>query len=170
MRGGQLKQTFIFLVLLFVVSLNCYAEETRAVSILLDVSRSLKPADFEKTKATVQQWLDQDHWNLGSLYTFGSKMEKITREQLTSTTATESYTSFNDAAYDAMQDLTKQSADKKALIDFKETRTLGDFITERGKIIPSRVTGTCTWHQRKLAAAIKQARSIALLPYAAVRI
>ncbi|MBI3801156.1 MAG: 30S ribosomal protein S18 [Deltaproteobacteria bacterium] len=61
-------------------------------------------------------------------------------------------------------------ADKKALINYKETRTLGDFITERGKIIPSRVTGTCTWHQRKLAAAIKQARSIALLPYAATRI
>jgi small subunit ribosomal protein S18 len=61
-------------------------------------------------------------------------------------------------------------ADKKAVIDYKETRTLGDFVTERGKIIPSRVTGTCTWHQRKLAAAIKQARAIALLPYAAVRI
>jgi len=61
-------------------------------------------------------------------------------------------------------------ADKRAVIDYKETRTLGDFVTDRGKIIPSRVTGTCTWHQRKLAAAIKQARSIALLPYAAVRI
>jgi len=61
-------------------------------------------------------------------------------------------------------------ADKKAVINYKETRTLGDFVTERGKIIPSRVTGTCTWHQRKLAAAIKQARSIALLPYAALRI
>jgi len=61
-------------------------------------------------------------------------------------------------------------ADKKALIDYKEIRVLGDFITERGKIIPSRVTGTCTWHQRKLAASIKQARAIALLPYAAARI
>jgi small subunit ribosomal protein S18 len=61
-------------------------------------------------------------------------------------------------------------ADKKAVINYKETRTLGDFVTERGKIIPSRVTGTCAWHQRKLAAAIKQARSIALLPYTAVRI
>ncbi len=60
-------------------------------------------------------------------------------------------------------------ADKRALIDFKETRTLGDFVTDRGKIIPSRVTGSCTWHQRKLAAAIKQARAIALLPYASGR-
>lgn len=59
-------------------------------------------------------------------------------------------------------------ADKGALIDYKEIRMLGDFVSERGKIVPSRVTGTCTWHQRKLTAAIKRARAIALLPYAAV--
>ena len=61
-------------------------------------------------------------------------------------------------------------ADKAAVIDYKETRTLADFVSERGKIIPSRITGTCTWHQRKLTTAIKRARSVALLPYAAVRI
>jgi small subunit ribosomal protein S18 len=61
-------------------------------------------------------------------------------------------------------------ADKGAIIDYKEVRVLEDFISERGKIIPSRITGTCAWHQRKLATAIKQARAIALLPYAAVRI
>jgi small subunit ribosomal protein S18 len=61
-------------------------------------------------------------------------------------------------------------ADKGATIDYKETRTLEDFVSERGKIIPSRITGTCAWHQRKLTTAIKRARAIALLPYAAARI
>ena len=61
-------------------------------------------------------------------------------------------------------------ADKGAVIDYKETRILADFVSERGKIIPNRITGTCAWHQRKLTAAIKRARAIALLPYAALRI
>jgi small subunit ribosomal protein S18 len=61
-------------------------------------------------------------------------------------------------------------ADKRAFIDYKEVRTLEDFISERGKIIPSRITGTCAWHQRKLTTSIKQARAIALLPYASTRI
>jgi small subunit ribosomal protein S18 len=39
--------------------------------------------------------------------------------------------------------------DKRDFIDYKETATLKDFVTERGKIIPSRITGTCMWHQRK---------------------
>jgi small subunit ribosomal protein S18 len=47
---------------------------------------------------------------------------------------------------------------------------LEDFVSERGKIIPSRITGTCAWHQRKLTQAIKQARAIALLPYASTRL
>jgi small subunit ribosomal protein S18 len=61
-------------------------------------------------------------------------------------------------------------ADKGAGIDYKEQRMLEDFISERGKIIPSRITGTCAWHQRKLTKAIKQARSIALVPYASGRL
>ncbi len=44
---------------------------------------------------------------------------------------------------------------------------LGNFITDRGKIIPSRITGNCARHQRRLTTAIKQARSVALLPFAA---
>ena len=61
-------------------------------------------------------------------------------------------------------------ADKGAsIIDYKEQRMLEDFMSERGKIIPSRITGTCAWHQRKLTKAIKQARSIALVPYASAR-
>lgn len=60
--------------------------------------------------------------------------------------------------------------DKCDFIDYKETPILKDFITERGKIIPSRITGTCVWHQRKLTLAIKQARAVALLPYVAAQV
>ena len=50
-------------------------------------------------------------------------------------------------------------------IDYKDVTLLRDFITETGKIIPSRVTGTKSIYQRKLATAIKRARYLALLPY-----
>jgi small subunit ribosomal protein S18 len=50
-------------------------------------------------------------------------------------------------------------------IDYKNPKSLRMFITERGKIIPRRITGTCAKHQRELTVAIKQARQIALLPY-----
>jgi small subunit ribosomal protein S18 len=56
-------------------------------------------------------------------------------------------------------------ADKDSRIDYKDSRGLGHFLTERGKIIPSRITGTCALHQRQLTAAIKRARTVALLPY-----
>jgi small subunit ribosomal protein S18 len=56
-------------------------------------------------------------------------------------------------------------ADKSLTIDYKEPRTLRNFTTERGKIIPRRISGTCAKHQRKLTLAIKRARMIALLPY-----
>ena len=56
---------------------------------------------------------------------------------------------------------------QKMKIDYKEADTLRRFITERGKILPRRITGTCAKHQRALALAIKQARSIALLPFVA---
>jgi small subunit ribosomal protein S18 len=56
-------------------------------------------------------------------------------------------------------------ADTSLVIDYKETRTLKYFITERGKIIPRRISGTCAKHQRSLTVAIKRARTIALLPF-----
>lgn len=55
--------------------------------------------------------------------------------------------------------------DKVTHIDYKDERRLSRFITEQGKIIPRRVTGTCGRHQRQLAIAVKRARHIALLPY-----
>ena len=51
-------------------------------------------------------------------------------------------------------------------IDYKDYRTLGQFVAESGKIVPRRLTGVCTPHQRRLSVAIKQARNIALLPFA----
>jgi len=56
-------------------------------------------------------------------------------------------------------------ADRGLEIDYKEPRTLRNFTTERGKIIPRRISGACAKHQRKLTLAIKRARMIALLPY-----
>ena len=56
-------------------------------------------------------------------------------------------------------------ADSSLVIDYKEVRTLRHFTTERGKIIPKRISGTCSKHQRQLSQAIKRARTIALLPY-----
>jgi small subunit ribosomal protein S18 len=54
---------------------------------------------------------------------------------------------------------------KKATIDYKDAGGLKRFTTERGKIMPRRITGTCAKHQRELARAIKRARTLALLPY-----
>ncbi|HDI59410.1 MAG TPA: 30S ribosomal protein S18 [Desulfobacteraceae bacterium] len=56
-------------------------------------------------------------------------------------------------------------ADSSIVIDYKEPKTLRHFITERGKIIPRRISGTCARHQRTLTQAIKRARTIALLPF-----
>ena len=50
-------------------------------------------------------------------------------------------------------------------IDYKDVAMLKHYVTERGKIIPRRISGNCAYHQRKVAKAIKQARQIALLPY-----
>jgi small subunit ribosomal protein S18 len=53
-------------------------------------------------------------------------------------------------------------------MDYKDAKMLAGFLTERGKIIPSRITGNCARHQRSLTGAVKQARSVALLPYQVV--
>ena len=57
--------------------------------------------------------------------------------------------------------------DKVEHIDYKEIARLRRYINERGKILPRRMMGTCAKHQRQLGVAIKRARAIALLPYAA---
>jgi small subunit ribosomal protein S18 len=57
-------------------------------------------------------------------------------------------------------------AEKNLSIDYKEPRTLRYFISERGKIVPRRISGNCAKHQRQITEAIKRARNIALLPVA----
>ena len=57
--------------------------------------------------------------------------------------------------------------DKVNNIDYKDTAKIRRFLSERGKILPRRTTGTCAAHQRDLTTAIKRARQIALLPYVA---
>jgi small subunit ribosomal protein S18 len=57
--------------------------------------------------------------------------------------------------------------DKIESIDYKEYARLKKFITERGKILPRRITGNCAKHQRQLTVAIKRARNMALLPFTA---
>jgi len=56
-------------------------------------------------------------------------------------------------------------ADKILKIDYKDADLLSKYISERGKIMPKRMTGVCAIHQRELARAIKRARIVALLPY-----
>lgn len=55
--------------------------------------------------------------------------------------------------------------DKAEGIDFKDTMKIKRYLTERGKIIPRRITGNCSFHQRQLATAVKKARENALIPY-----
>ena len=56
-------------------------------------------------------------------------------------------------------------ADKIDYIDYKDTARLRKYISERSKILPRRITGTCAKHQRQVTVAVKRARQIALLPY-----
>lgn len=56
-------------------------------------------------------------------------------------------------------------SEKDATIDYRDPGSLKFFISERGKIVPRRISGNCAKHQRKVAEAVKQARQLALLPY-----
>ncbi|MCI5726244.1 MAG: 30S ribosomal protein S18 [Clostridium sp.] len=56
-------------------------------------------------------------------------------------------------------------SDKAEAIDYKDTAKLRKYVTERGKILPRRISGTCAKHQRQLTIAVKRARNIALLPF-----
>ena len=58
-------------------------------------------------------------------------------------------------------------ADKIDFIDYKDPTRLKKFVTERGKILPRRISGNCSRHQRTLCMAIKRSRDIALMPYTA---
>jgi small subunit ribosomal protein S18 len=57
-------------------------------------------------------------------------------------------------------------ADPKVQADYKEAALLRHFVSERGKLVPRRITGNCALHQRQVATAIRRARMIALIPFA----
>ncbi len=59
-------------------------------------------------------------------------------------------------------------ADSNMKINYKDIKTLGHFVTERGKILPRRISGNCAKHQRDITEAIKRARNIALMPFSIV--
>jgi small subunit ribosomal protein S18 len=59
----------------------------------------------------------------------------------------------------------KFCAEKVDVVDYKDVRRLKSLVTERGKIIPRRISGSCARHQRDLTHAVKRARVVALLPY-----
>ena len=61
----------------------------------------------------------------------------------------------------------KFCSEKIDVIDYKDVKLIGQFVSDRGKILPRRLTGTCSRHQHRLTAAIKRARNIAFLPFAA---
>ncbi len=65
------------------------------------------------------------------------------------------------------QKVCKFCVDKVGQVDYKDVRRLRSFVTDRGRIIPRRISGTCAPHQRELTVAVKRARNIALLPFVA---
>ena len=69
------------------------------------------------------------------------------------------------ARYFRRKKFCKFTADGVDTIDYKDLATLKNYVTETGKIVPSRITGTKSYYQRQLATAIKRARFLALLPY-----
>ena len=71
-----------------------------------------------------------------------------------------------DRKYFRRKKVCKFCTEKIDAIDYKDFRLLGQFVAESGKIVPRRLSGVCTPHQRRLGRAIKVARNIALLPFA----
>ena len=69
------------------------------------------------------------------------------------------------ARYFRRKKFCKFTADEVEQIDYKDLATLKNYVTETGKIVPSRITGTRSFYQRQLAQAVKRARYLALLPY-----
>jgi small subunit ribosomal protein S18 len=63
------------------------------------------------------------------------------------------------------QKICRLCADKVKEIDYKNVNLLQKYVTERGKILPSRITGNCAFHQRQVSRSIKRARIMALLPF-----
>lgn len=60
--------------------------------------------------------------------------------------------------------------DENIKIDYKDSRLMRGFVSERGKIMPRRITGNCAYHQRRVSRAVKIARTVSLMPYTSINI
>ena len=67
--------------------------------------------------------------------------------------------------FQARRKVCRFCVDKAPFVDYKDMKTLRFFVTERGKILPRRISGNCSRHQRAVTVAVKRARNIALLPF-----
>ena len=103
---------FLFLLLL---SSSAFAAEKQATVILLDNSRSISAPDFQKAKSLILQMLQQFPGTT-TVYVFGTDMKKVGASEISSLSASESYTMIYDAAFDAVQELSSIEADRKALV------------------------------------------------------
>lgn len=81
------------------------------------------------------------------------------------TTRTKTFSKKKEAGFIARKKFCRFCADKVKAIDYKDTKRLEAFVTERGKIVSSRYSGNCAKHQRRIAEAIKLARFLSLIPY-----
>jgi hypothetical protein len=103
------------------------ADEIHSVNILLDVSKSVSPQQFERIKGQIQEITQQKESPLHiTLYIFGNNLQKISLDQLRSVEATQSNTIFYDALYDVLQALEKGTSGKKSIVIFsdgKDTRS-----------------------------------------------
>lgn len=61
-------------------------------------------------------------------------------------------------------------ADRNLKIDYKDSKLLRNFVTERGKIMPRRITGNCAYHQRRVSKAIKISRIVSIMPYISINV
>ena len=61
-------------------------------------------------------------------------------------------------------------ADQNLKIDYKDSRLMRNFVSERGKIMPRRITGNCAYHQRRVSKAVKISRIVSIMPYTSVNI
>lgn len=112
---------YIFFCTLLFFSIPVDADDGHSVAILLDVSKSVSPTEFERIKGKIREIITQQTPSLRiALYIFGNNLQQISFDQLTSLEATQSNTIFYDALYDVMRDLEKEKSGKKSIVIFSD--------------------------------------------------
>ncbi len=120
----------------------------------------------EETAANSQETTEEKKTEEKARTTTGNRPENQTQRQSYSDRRRDYQRSDSSQRYSRFKrKVCRFCTDKNAEINYKDSGLLERFITDRGKILPRRVTGTCARHQRDLAKAIKRARIIALIPY-----